>query len=197
MRQTRILFSELSSIGRRNISAAVYSHCTTLSYREGLVLALERWGLAHSYGGCGRPLPGSPEDAHAVLSRRYLFYLAFENALCEDYATEKFFLALQNPWVPVVHGGADYERLAPKGSFIKVKDFPTLADLARYLKYLEGHPTEYAKYFEWKRHKYAESGHSGVGCRVCEALHSPPRVRHRRLSVMDDRGDCKEPGVQA
>jgi hypothetical protein len=42
---------------------------------------------------------------------RYYFYLAFENSLCKDYITEKFFDAMSRDVVPVVRGGGDYAKV--------------------------------------------------------------------------------------
>lgn len=58
-----------------------------------------------------------------MMEQDYKFYLAFENSICHDYITEKFYNALQYRTVPIVYGGANYQALAPKGSFINVKDF--------------------------------------------------------------------------
>ena len=70
---------------------------------------------------------------------KFYFYLAFENSICNDYVTEKFFRGLQvtisnqespcekqdiqAPVVPIVLGGANYSALAPNHSFIHVNDF--------------------------------------------------------------------------
>ena len=70
---------------------------------------------------------------------KFYFYLAFENSICNDYVTEKFFRGLQvtignldnigpkqncqAPVVPIVLGGANYSALAPNHSFIHVDDF--------------------------------------------------------------------------
>ena len=48
-------------------------------------------------------------DCFANLSMNHLFYMAFENSICDDYATEKFHRSLLYPVVPVVMGGANYK----------------------------------------------------------------------------------------
>ena len=65
---------------------------------------------------------------------RYKFYLAFEDALCKDYATERFF-SVYAPldMVPVVLGNKEtnYSALAPPHSFIDASKFGSPAELAR------------------------------------------------------------------
>ena len=67
------------------------------------------------FGGCsGRPCPstfrnGSAGECRAVLAAEYMFFLAFENSVCEDYITEKSFRTVQYDTIPVVHGGGKYE----------------------------------------------------------------------------------------
>ena len=62
-------------------------------------------------------------DFQRLTAMEYKFYLAFENALCPDYVTEKFFRTLKLPVVPVVMGGDNYKNLVPPGSFIDVNNF--------------------------------------------------------------------------
>lgn len=105
-----------------------------------------------------------------MLDQQYKFYLAFENALCIDYVTEKFFNALRRQIVPVVFGGANYTRFAPPHSYIDAESFASVADLARYLQHLDANPTEYLRYFWWRKYYQVRGGQPY--CDLCEKLHS-------------------------
>jgi hypothetical protein len=58
--------------------------------------------------------------------REYKFYLSFENSVCEDYVTEKFWKVLDYSIIPVVLGGANYSKFAPTKSYINARDFGTI-----------------------------------------------------------------------
>ena len=45
--------------------------------------------------------------------------------------------------MPVVLGGANYERFAPPNSYINVADFDSPKHLANYLIYLDQHPVSH------------------------------------------------------
>ena len=54
------------------------------------------------------------QNLYRKMLRKYKFYLSFENALCQDYITEKFFLALHSGVIPIAYGGLsrqDYEKV--------------------------------------------------------------------------------------
>ena len=77
------------------------------------------------------------------VGQNYKFYLAFENSICVDYVTEKLFNTFLLPIVPVVLGGANYERFAPPNSYINVAEFDSPKHLANYLIYLDQHPVSH------------------------------------------------------
>ena len=49
------------------------------------------------------------DNCKEIIFHEYKFYFAFENSLCDDYITEKFFLTLVKPIVPVVFGAGPYD----------------------------------------------------------------------------------------
>lgn len=93
------------------------SNCLTQSLRESYVEELRHHLQKFSmdiniYGKCGEF--GCPREIMPQclkrLKKHYYFYLAFENAISEDYVTEKILSALNYNTVPIVFGGANYTR---------------------------------------------------------------------------------------
>jgi len=120
-----------------------------------------------------------------LLGKTYPFYLAFENSLCEDYVTEKFFSALRSNMIPVVYNGANMSGIAPAHSYIDVKDFKTVRELGNYLQQVHSNPALFASYFWWRQ--FYEVEYIGrhffktfpkIFCEACRYLHTGkgPRV---------------------
>ncbi|CAL8136838.1 unnamed protein product [Orchesella dallaii] len=163
---------------KTKFAAGVISNCFADSKREVLIEQLKNEGLQIDiFGKCGIPICPhgvranqncTETDFWKMLARDYKFYLAFENALCLDYVTEKFFRTLELGLVPVVYGGADYDEIAPPNSFVNVESFESPKELAKFLIELDAKPKEYKKYFEWRKtHKVVK----GIGaCDLCEKI---------------------------
>ena len=162
------------------------SHCDTNSLRETYVRQLSKFIPVDVYGGCGN-LSCSRNHSHwlsyphcyTVLEEKYKFYLSFENSICTDYVTEKFFEILNHNMVPIVYGGADYSQIAPPHSYINALDF-TPEKLAQYLKLLDSNDTLYNEYFWWKDHYRVEAGVDQMArhgfCDLCKKLHQDEGV---------------------
>lgn len=115
---------------------------------------LRRFIEVDVYGGCG-PLKcpfSATELCLNMLERRYFFYLAFENSLCVDYVTEKFWRILQRDVVGVVLGAANYSQLVPPGVHLDVRDFRSPRHLADRLRALMTRDSDtYAEMLRRKR----------------------------------------------
>ena len=69
------------------------SNCRETNNRKQYAQELQKYIPVDIYGKCGtKTCPRSTEtECFEMLNRDYKFYLAFENANCKDYITEKFF----------------------------------------------------------------------------------------------------------
>ncbi|CAH3042395.1 unnamed protein product [Porites lobata] len=174
------------SIGKDKLVIWPVSNCRP-PIRKLLVHELQKYITVDVYGRCSeqfgeaRDCPRHTESCR-IVTRHYKFLLAFENALCEDYITEKYWEHLgDEDVVPVVMGGANYTKLAIPGSYINVLDFKTVKDLADYLHYLDRNSTAYNEYFKW-RQKYRKITLQTF-CSFCEVLSSEIDLRgHTELT---------------
>ncbi|XP_048248949.1 alpha-(1,3)-fucosyltransferase 10-like [Haliotis rufescens] len=85
------------------------------------------------------------------LVARYKFAIAFENAICDDYITEKLWRPLQVGTVPIVLGSPTIRDILPSTkSAILVEDFDTIQDLAAFIKQLDRNDEQYESYLQFK-----------------------------------------------
>ena len=169
------ILKRVRGLPKQNLVAWVVSNCNTNSKREEYVSELQKHISVDVFGGCGtKSCPGARINSgkcRSLLERDYMFYLAFENSKCNDYVTEKFYLALDMDIVPIVMGGANYSAIAPPGSYIDVNDYSSVQELAKELKRLSEAREEYLNFFRWKATKKVLPGLSQMGCNLCKSLH--------------------------
>ena len=139
------------------------STCNPPSDRDVYVAELMRHISVDCYGKClhNRDLPqhllnpltfGSEEVLDIV--GKYKFVLSFENALCHDYITEKFWRPLYAGSVPIVRGSPtirDWDPSSGHPSIIIADDFSGPEALAKFLLDLDKSDTEYNKYLSFKK----------------------------------------------
>jgi hypothetical protein len=100
---------------KSEFAAAVISNCNVQSDRTNYIKELQNYIKVDIFGKCGRQCPkhfknNTPStDCKEILGTDYKFYFAFENSICRDYITEKFFNILKYNIIPVVLGGGNYE----------------------------------------------------------------------------------------
>ena len=140
----------------------VQSHCGVASDRDEYVRELMKYVEVDSYGKClnNKELPSELRDPVESMEKpeflkfigKYKFHLAFENALCNDYMTEKLFRPLRVGSVPIVRGSPHAKDWMPDGhSTILVDDFTSPEELAKYIKQLDRNNEEYEKYLQFKK----------------------------------------------
>jgi hypothetical protein len=143
---------------KRELAALFISARHETSGRTGYAAELMRHLDVHSYGTVlrNRRLDedrGRQSKLDAIGS--YRFTLALENAIADDYVTEKLYDPLVAGSVPVYLGAPNVAQLAPSpGSFIDVRDFPDPAALAKYLLELADDDEAYERHLEWKREPF-------------------------------------------
>ena len=187
---------------KKHLVVAMISHCNTHGLREDYIKELKKYIPVDNYGKCDfndestvddnwDPKIGldyckksefisSNPECYDVIETRYKFYLSFENSVCVDYVTEKFFHVMARNVVPVVYGGANYSLIAPPHSFIDARQFKPKR-LAEYLLRLDQDEILYNEYFWWKKHYVVEAGEAQMArygfCELCRKLHQDENIK--------------------
>ena len=132
-----------------------------------------------------------------------MFYLSFENSICRDYVTEKFWEPLKRNILPVVLGGGNYSSIAPYHSNIDVlkEGFSEdTAGLANLLTSLSNNASRYASYFWWKSYysvvDNTDIERAAAPCEVCRKLHQDQLSQEKEgLDIYDwcvSRASCSQ-----
>ena len=103
------------------------------------------------YGKCGSECSKANRQKCMSHLRKYKFYLSFENNYCSDYISEKIITnAFENDIIPVVISYVDFNdtSLIPPRSAINALDFPSVKELANYMKAVVSNSTLYNEYFK-------------------------------------------------
>ncbi|XP_050403914.1 glycoprotein 3-alpha-L-fucosyltransferase A [Patella vulgata] len=164
--------------GKTKMTAMFVSNCASSNDRLYYAYDLQKNITVDIYGYCGtlKCPRNAGSKCFEMMSKVYKFYLAFENANCKDYITEKFFVnGLQHDVIPVVMGARkeDYEKVAPPNSFIHVDDFKSPEELAAYLQKLDQNDDLYNQYFKWKG--TGNFLNTKFWCRLCALLNDENR----------------------
>lgn len=207
----------------------LHSDCDPPSDRDSYVEELMKYVTVDSYGKCLHnkdlpphlvdPLTFNSDEIHDLVAY-YKFSLAFENARCHDYITEKFWRPLYAGAVPIVMGSPSIKDWAPTNrSIINANDFESPQKLAEYLHYLDQNEREYERYLEFKRTgvtnplllkrvrergwvvDYIEDGYNfidGFECFVCDKVHQRLKsvsagLKPRPLIATHKHYDCPMP----
>ncbi|KAL7644099.1 UNVERIFIED_CONTAM: hypothetical protein RMT77_004922 [Armadillidium vulgare] len=193
--------SEVSQqiLDRKKIGIWLNSHCAQNSPRIEFMNELRKHIPIHVFGRCVNRKCGTKATIRFVKELGmdtcektfgdYVFFMALENSLCKDYVTEKIFRSLKLDIIPVVFGSANYSEFAPPKSYIDSSTFPTIADLASFMKMVSGNVSLYNEFFQWKEDYEIDIGspYKPLICDLCKKLHSqdPPSSKKWYKSIKD------------
>jgi alpha-1,3-fucosyltransferase len=189
-----------------SLVAWMASHCNTPGLREVYVGQLTKLLKIDIYGKCGnlschRNSTHSYSDpkCYDLLEAKYKFYLSFENSICEDYVTEKFFEIMKREIIPIVYGGANYTYIAPPHSYIDAMQY-TPQRLAQYIKLLDANDELYNEFFWWKSYYRVQAGVEQMArngfCDLCKKLHQEQTVTKyysELITEWNHKKKCKYP----
>jgi hypothetical protein len=183
----------------------ISSHCSTESKRTEYVKELQKYVDVDILGSCGRKwecgIRWVHDDCFGILNTTYRFYLAFENALCRDYRTEKFFENFNYDIILVERAGISAEdKIEPKDAYISTKDFPDAQSLGKRLKTLSDDIDEYSKFLERKSQYYFpgfQEPYQTALCNLCEKMNAQEKYHRNIPDLLDEHAQlltsCKDP----
>ncbi|KAM0725366.1 Alpha-(1,3)-fucosyltransferase 10 [Formica fusca] len=151
-------------IRAKNYAPVLYiqSDCDTASDRDRYVLELMKYIRIDSYGTCvnnARLDDRFKENYLNILNNReflsfvakYKFTIAFENAICDDYITEKLWRPLIVGSVPIYYGSPSFKDWLPNNkSAISILDFTGPTTLSEFLHKLVRNDSAYEEYLSHK-----------------------------------------------
>ncbi|XP_065564403.1 alpha-(1,3)-fucosyltransferase 10-like [Artemia franciscana] len=185
----------------------VQSACDAPSQRDIYVKELMKFISIDSYGKClnNKPLPtslrnptGSMEEPQFLdLISKYKFAIAFENAVTDDYITEKLWRPIRLGTVPIYLGAPNIKKWLPhENAAIVVTDFDSPKSLANYLHALNLDDEAYNQHLQHKmdqrvqneklldafkakswRDENGESFIDSFHCYLCEEAHKIDDLR--------------------
>jgi len=141
---------------RQNRILWIVSNCNARSKRYQIAQQLSQHFPVDQYGQCSRSNRNSKRLSAQDFERmlfRYKFYLAFENAHCQDYITEKaFYNALAHGSIPIVLGASEnnYRQILPSDSFIHIDHFTGIKQLVGELERVSKHLDVFTIYHRWR-----------------------------------------------
>lgn len=196
-----VMQSDLPSIvaNKTKMVAWFVSNCDQVqSRRMELAKEIGKYIPVDIYGKCGDlKCNKGDQKCSDMLEQDYKFYLSFENALCQDYVTEKAFRIMNRAIIPIVYNGADMSKLLPPKSYINAEDYETPKELADYLLFLANNPDEYLRFFWWKEHYKLSQLH--YACYLCQKLNErdPKKeiVPYASLETWHKKDTCRSPRI--
>ncbi|XP_060075579.1 glycoprotein 3-alpha-L-fucosyltransferase A-like [Ylistrum balloti] len=160
------------SLHKTKMAVAVISDCQDDVQRYRYLRELEKYIDIDFFGRCGN-LTCQRTPTAECNSNKYRFRIAFENANCRDYITEKFWKSLKQGSVPIVNWTPEQAGNIPKSTYINIHDFNGAEELGKYLIMLSTNKKLYKQYFSWRTQYKLDIDELYAFRYLCDALHKP------------------------
>ena len=185
----------------------IVSHCPTHSKREKYVDILKQYididilGKCGRKWTCGRVFNHEAGDCFSILNSTYRYYLAFENALCSEYISEKFYENYKYDIIQVSRAGDNKHRpiKLDKNAYVSTADFKNADELGRYLRALSSDKEKYANFLSdkdmYEAVPYVELVKKSM-CEICmrlDKLEEYKKVYENVYSWMLNKFGCLKP----
>jgi alpha-1,3-fucosyltransferase len=131
IKATKNLSAKNCAASKVHLVVWMASHCETPSLRETYVCQIGKFLLVDFHGGCGNfscirnDSHYSLSDPKCMIEAKYKFNSSFENSICDDYVTEKFFEIMNHDIVPVVYNVSKIVRLSTVKTFYSITFYST------------------------------------------------------------------------
>ncbi|KAF7635381.1 Glyco_tran_10_N domain-containing protein [Meloidogyne graminicola] len=157
---------------KTSLTLQFVSNCNTHSRREKYIEELKKYTEITQMGSCSGKKECDTECVDKLIDSHY-FYLAFENSVCIDYLSEKFW-RIKKLIVPVVLSRKIFKGVnVPSDSFIAADDFKSPKELIEHLKSVVADKNKYKSYLRWTQ-KYKRTLYSKEfwypSCTLCTSL---------------------------
>ena len=171
----------------------VVSHCDTDGKREVYLNELKKYFPIKVLGKCGEKWDCGHQYTHddcfdILLNTTYKFYLAFENSLCREYYTEKFFENYNNDILLITRGGFKNDSLTrfPKSSHISTDQFKSAKALGEYMTKIANDPSLLARLLKDKSQYYGvgyTEAYPRAMCQLCKMMNNQRLFRRQILDI--------------
>ncbi|KII71900.1 Alpha-(1,3)-fucosyltransferase C [Thelohanellus kitauei] len=177
---TTLLWNEFTNrkkAGVSTISDCQQNHTVRIDY----IKRLSNMFPVDRYGACVDKIISNEEFKN--LCPKYMFYLSFENSVCDDYITEKYCIPLKCGAIPVVMSNGHNLVHLILGSYINALDYESPEHLAQHLSKVSTNFTLYQRYFIWI--KYYKIKPCKFYSNICEML---DLIYQNTLAPLEDKG---------
>jgi hypothetical protein len=145
---------------KKNVCMFISSQVNN-SRRVEYIAELMQYIHIDSYGRLFRNAHLSDDDGYKSKQKmmsEYKFAIAFENAISDDYVTEKFFDPLLVGTIPIYLGAPNIDIFSPgKNAFVDVRNYPNPKDLANKLNHLCQDIHQLDSFYQWKKYPLNDS----------------------------------------